>query len=117
MNKTNFEVHKNTQIEYTMNQLDKEKWVEDTLESLKDSQRAQAPDGLFENAMRRVAYGRARMVRMPPAQVWSAAACAIVLIVANLFMCLDFSHAGKKALNSKEMFTKEYFGASDAPQF
>ncbi len=100
-----------------MNQLDKNKWVEDTLESLNGSQRAQAPDGLFENAMRRAAFGRARIVRMPAAQVWSAAACALVLVVANLFMCVDFSHSGNKTLGSKESFAKEYFGASDAPQF
>ncbi|GEM_PF-1168619 len=100
-----------------MNQFDKEKWVEDTLESLSGSQRAKVPDGLFENAMRRAAFGRARMVRMPPAQLWSVAACALVLIVANLFICLDFSDSGKKASSSKEIFAKEYFGASDAPQF
>ena len=100
-----------------MNQLDKEKRVEDTLESLSGSQRAQAPDNLFENALRRAAFGSARLVRMPAAQIWSAAACALVLVVANLFMCIDFSQAGKQAANSQEMFVKEYFGASDAPQF
>jgi len=100
-----------------MKQANKEKWVEDTLGSLNGSQRAQAPEGLLENAMRRAAFGRARIIRMPAAQVWSAAACALVLVVANLFMCLDFSHSGKKATSSKEMFAKEYFGASDAPQF
>jgi len=100
-----------------MKQTNKEKWVEDTLKSLNGSQRAPAPEGLFENAMRRAAFGRAKLVRMPTAQVWSAAACALVLVVANLFMCLDFSQSGKKATNSKEMFAKEYFGASDAPQF
>jgi hypothetical protein len=54
---------------------------------------------------------------MPPAQVWSAAACALVLIVANLFMCLDFSHTAQKTAGAKERFAKEYFGSSDAPQF
>jgi len=100
-----------------MKQTSKEKWVEDTLNSLNGIQRTQAPEGLFENAMRRAAFGRARMVRMPAAQVWSAAACALVLVVANLFMCLDYSHSDKKATSSKEFFAKEYFGAFDAPQF
>jgi len=108
---------KNTQTEQIMNQTNKEKWVEDTLNTLNGIQRAQAPEGLLENAMRRAAFGRVRMVRMPTAQVWSAAACALVLVVANLFMCLDYSHSGKKASSSKEFFAKEYFGAFDAPQF
>lgn len=100
-----------------MNQLGKEKWVEDTLDALNGSQRAQAPDSLFENALRRAVFGNARVVRMPAGQIWSAAACALVLVVANLFMCIDFSQAGKQAANAKEMFVKEYFEASNAPQF
>ena len=100
-----------------MKQLSKEKWVEDTLESLNGSQRAQAPNDLFERAMRRAANNRAKKVQMPTAQVWSAAACALVLIVANLFMCLDFSRFSPKKVNAKEMFIQEYFGATDAPQF
>jgi type VI protein secretion system component VasF len=100
-----------------MNQLEQEKWVQSTLESLAGSQRPEAPADLFEKAMRRAAQGRAKIVRMPKAQVWSAAACALVLIAANLFMCLDFSHPAQKTAGAKEMFAKEYFGSSDAPQF
>lgn len=100
-----------------MNQSQKEKWVEDTLESLNGSQRAQPPNDLFERAMRRAANTRAQKVQMPAAQVWSAAACALLLIAANLFMCLDFSNFGPKKVNAKEMFIQEYFGATDAPQF
>lgn len=100
-----------------MNQLQKEKWVEDTLESLNGSQRAQVPHDLFEQAMHRAANIRARKVQMPAAQVWSAAACALLLIVANLIICLDFSHFDPKKVNAKEMFIQEYFGATDAPQF
>jgi hypothetical protein len=100
-----------------MKHLSKEKWMEDTLESLKGSQRAQAPNDLFERAMNRAVNNRAIKVRMPAAQVWSAAACALVLVVANLFMCLDFSHSGPKRVDAKAMFVQEYFGATDAPQF
>jgi type VI protein secretion system component VasF len=100
-----------------MNQLEQDKWVEETMESLAGSQRPNAPADLLERAMRSAARGRAKIVRMPPAQVWSAAACALVLIVANLFICLDFSHAGQKTAGAKERFAKEYFGSSDAPQF
>lgn len=100
-----------------MNQLEQEKWVEKTLESLEGITRATAPEDLYEKAMRRAAFGRARIVRMPAMQVWSAAACALVLVVANLFMCLDFSHSGNKQASTKEMFVKEYFETNDAPQF
>ncbi len=100
-----------------MNQLEQDKWVEETMESLAGSQRPNAPDDLWERALRSAARGRAKIVRMPPAQVWSAAACALVLIVANLFMCLDFSHTAQKTAGAKERFAKEYFGSSDAPQF
>lgn len=100
-----------------MNHLDKEKWVEETLESLKGSQRAKAPDGLFESAMKRAAFGSARVVRMPSVQIWSAAACALLLVTANLFMCVDYARGNNKVMGSKEMFAKEYFGSTDAPQF
>ena len=101
-----------------MNQLQKEKWVEETLESLNDIQRVPAPADLFERAMQRAAQGSARIVRMPVAQVWSAAACALVLVVANLFMCLDFARPSQKAApNAKEMFVQEYFGTNDALPF
>ena len=100
-----------------MSHLDKEKWVEETLESLKGSQRAKAPEDLFESAMKRAASGRARMVRMPALQIWSAAACALLLLAANLFMCMDYSHGTNRGMGSKEMFAKEYFEATDAPQF
>lgn len=97
-----------------MKQIDKEKWVEDTLESLAGSKRAQAPDTLLERAMSRAAFGRARVVRMPAAQLWSAVACTLILVIANLSLCLDFSHQSKSA---KEGFAKEYFGNSDAIPF
>ncbi len=100
-----------------MNQLDKEKWVEETLESLNGSKRAEMPPDLLENALRRAAFGPARVVRMAPLQIWSAAACALVLVLANLFMCIDFSHSASKPAASKEMFIKAYFDTSDAPQF
>ncbi len=108
---------KNTQNTLIMNQLDKEKWVEDILKSLDGIHQPQIPEGLYENAMRRAAFGPARTIRMPAAQVWSAAACALVLILANLYICLDSTHAGNKAFGSKEIFAKEYFGSSDAPNF
>lgn len=100
-----------------MKPLDKDKWVEETLESLAGSRRAELPDGLLEKAMKRAAYGRAKRIQMPSAQVWSAAACALVLIVANLFICLNAAHSGPKAEGTKEKFAKEYFGTSDGPQF
>jgi hypothetical protein len=100
-----------------MNQLEQDKWVEEAMESLAGSQGPKAPADLLERAMRSAARGRTKIVWMSTAQVWSAAACALVLIVANLFMCLDFSHAGQKTAGAKEGFAKEYFGASDAPQF
>jgi len=99
-----------------MKQISKEKWVEQTLESLAGSQRPDAPADLFAKAMHRAAIGKAKIIRMPAAQIWSAAACALVLVVANLFMCLDFSHSGRNG-SSKEMFVKEYFETSNAPQF
>jgi hypothetical protein len=108
---------KKTQNAFIMNQLDKEKWVEDILDSLEGIHQPQMPEGLYENAMRRAAFGPARIIRMPAAQVWNAAACALVLIVANLYICLDFSASDNKAVGSKEMFAKEYFGSSDAPNF
>lgn len=95
-------------------QNNKEKWVEDTLESLSGSHRAEAPDTLLERAMNRIAYGRARVVRMPARQVWSAVACTLVLVIANLFMCLDFS---RQNTGTKEGFAREYFGSSDAIPF
>lgn len=100
-----------------MKQTAKEKWVEETLSSLDGSQRASAPQGLLEHAMRRAADGRARIVRMSATQVWSAAACALVLVVANLYMCLDYSKSATKSAGMKERFAKEYFTTSDAPQF
>jgi hypothetical protein len=53
---------------------------------------------------------------MPVAHTWRAAACALVLVVANLFLCFDFTHVGKKQPNDKEMFVREYFSGSDGPQ-
>ena len=94
-----------------MKHIDKDEWVEDTLKSLDGIQQPQTPDGLFENAMRRVAFGRARMIRMPAAQVWSAAACGLVLVMANLFICQDFFQSDDHVTGSKERFAKEYFGA------
>jgi len=100
-----------------MNQTDKDQWIEDTLNSLEGSQRPAMPEGLFEKAIKRAAYGRARVIQISSAQVRSAAACALVLVVANLFICRDFSYSGRKADGAKERFAKEYFGSSETPHF
>jgi hypothetical protein len=92
------------------------KWIDEAMESLHGIKRASAPTDLFEKAMQHTRRARARVVSMPAIQVWSAAACATVLLVANLFMCLDFSHVGKNQRNDKEQFVREYFNASDGPQ-
>jgi hypothetical protein len=94
---------------------DKETWVEDTLKSLDGMSQPQAPDNLFENAMRRAAFGRALILRIPVVQVWSAVACALVLILANLFICLDSALFDDQMIGSKEKFAKEYFQISDTP--
>ncbi|MFN0214879.1 MAG: hypothetical protein ACKVT2_11540 [Saprospiraceae bacterium] len=100
-----------------MKHLEKEKWIEDSLGSLDGIQRAQAPEGLFENAMRRAAFVPARTLRMPVTQVWSAAACMLLLLFANLFICLGYYRSDRGPANLKESFSKEYFGGSEAPQF
>lgn len=92
------------------------KWIDDTLESLQGIRRAGAPTDLFDKSMQRARQVKARGVTMSAAQVWSAAACVAVLLVANLFMCLDYSHLGKKQKTDKEMFINEYFTSSDGPQ-
>lgn len=100
-----------------MKQVEEQNWMESTLNSLDGLQRQKAPADLFEKAMIRSIYTRAKVLRMPVQQLWSAAACGAVLIVANLFLCLNFSSPGKQMANPKESFAKEYFGAGDAPQF
>lgn len=100
-----------------MKRSEKEKWVEETLQSLDGVSRAQAPENLLESALKRAAFGKARVVRMAPVQVWSAAACALVLVVANLFTCIDYNHFSSKKQSNSESFAKEYFGASDAVPF
>jgi hypothetical protein len=93
-----------------------QKWIEDTLESWHGVQRPGVPAGLLEKALERAQWGKARVVKMPVAHTWRAAACALVLVVANLFLCFDFTHVGKKQPNDKEMFVREYFSGSDGPQ-
>lgn len=100
-----------------MKNLDKEKWVENTLDSLEGIQRAEAPPGLLEKAMQRASRGKARIVSMTRTQVWSAAACGLVLIAANVFMCLQFSHSGQHAQSQQEAFAQEYFVFSEPPQY
>ncbi|HAD14710.1 MAG TPA: hypothetical protein DCF33_19965 [Saprospirales bacterium] len=92
------------------------KWIDDTMESLQGIRRASASSDLFDRAMQRSMRIKARVVNMSAAQVWSAAACVVVLLVANLFMCLDYSHLGKKQRTDKEMFINEYFTSSEGPQ-
>ena len=95
----------------------KEQWVEETLKSLDGAARAQAPEGLLENALHRAAMGKARIVRMAPVQVWSAAACVLVLVVANLFACIDYSRFTRQNQASSESFAKAYFGNADTVPF
>lgn len=100
-----------------MKNLNKEKWVEDALGSLEGIRRAEAPPGLFEKAMQRVSRGRARVVSMTRAQVWSAAACALVLVVANVLLCAQFSRTGQHSRGQQEAFAQEYFVFSEPPQY
>lgn len=89
--------------------------INDTLNSLEGIQRATPPADLLEKALERINRGKARVVRMPPAHLWRAAACALVLLAANLFFCLDFIRVGKQH-NDKEMFVREYLNSSDGLQ-
>lgn len=90
--------------------------INDTFNSLEGIQRATPPADLLEKAMARMYQGKARVVSMSPTYLWRAAACALVLLVANLFMCLDFVRIGKKQHNDKEMFVREYLNSSDGLQ-
>lgn len=100
-----------------MKDLNKEKWIDDTLESLDGIRRADAPPGLFEKAMQGLSRGKARVVSMTRAQLWSAAACGLLLVVANLFMCIQFARSNPRGQSQQESFVREYFVFSEPLQY
>lgn len=96
---------------------DKEKWVSDTLASLDGSRRAEPSADLFERAWQRAEKGSLQVVWLSPARIWAAAACLSLLILANLFTCLEVAQthpAQRKA--PMQSFSRDYFSFTEVPE-
>ena len=97
---------------------DKEKWLDETLNSLEGIRPADFSANLFEKTMFRLEKRTAKIVKFRPAQTWAAAACLAFLIAANVFICLKSPEINpQRGSSSSENFANEYFSFLQKPQF
>ncbi len=96
----------------------KEDWVERTLASLDRSERASAPDGLFEKAWEISKRPAAKIVAMPRGQVRAAAACFALLVAANLLAAATYSTSKNQPRAAAETAVgRAYFDFALTPDF
>jgi hypothetical protein len=67
-----------------MTAMDKNRWIDEVMNSLEGAQRAEAPPMLFEKIVSRI--NKARVEVLPSKVVWLAAASILIIISANVLL-------------------------------
>lgn len=92
----------------------KENWINKTLESLDDVNRAESDPLLFDKAMQRIQHATPTIISIRLRMIWRIAALILVLISFNVFTLVYFAKAsGNSQINVKSV-ANEYFSYIDS---
>jgi hypothetical protein len=92
----------------------KENWINKTLESLDDVNRAESDPLLFNKALQRIQYGKPTIISIRSSMIWRVAALILVLISFNVITMVYFTKTpGDSQINVKSV-ANEYFSYIDS---
>ena len=92
----------------------KEKWISETMESLNTIHGAKANPMLYENVMREIKKGSAKIIILTPTTLLKVAACAALLVGLNVFSILHYHTSHRTEKNTTNPIVSEYFNYSNS---
>lgn len=101
-----------------MRPVDKDKWIEDAMASINGIERAHTTTTVYESVMQRVQS--AKVITMSPRLTMRAAACILMLISVNVYVCMQYSgHKNGTSYSNinEKAVAKEYFSFVESYSF
>ena len=90
-----------------MNQ--REKWIQETLNSVDNIKRAEASEELYDNIMQRLQKRDVKIISLQSKTVWRVAASIAILIGINVITLLSQRSGNENKNNDPNTFAIEYF--------
>jgi hypothetical protein len=92
----------------------KENWINKTLESLDDINRAESDPLLFDKVLQRIQHDRPIIISVRSRMIWRVAALILVLISFNVFTMIYFAKVSGIGQNNVKSVANEYFSYIDS---
>ena len=92
----------------------KENWINKTLESLDDANRAGSDPLLFDKVMQRMQHDSPAVISIRSRMIWRAAALILILISLNVFTMVYFAKTPDNSQNTAKSVANEYFSYIDS---
>ena len=103
-----------------MRPADKDTWIEDAMASIDGIERAHTNIPVYDMVMQKVYSAKGKVVTMSPRMALRAAACIVVLIAVNVYVCMQYSvHKNGTSYSNinEKAVAKEYFSFVETYSF
>jgi len=91
----------------------KEKWINDTIESIDNIQHIDANPFIYEKVLQRLNNRTSIAANRQPKVLYRLAACIVIVIGLNVFTMIHFNKSAVSSQDNKSVFANEYFSYID----